>query len=182
MAEPLTTAEAKAHLRVTDTSEDTLIGTYIVAAREWVENYTGHILVQREVVDGFSAWGPYLTLRHQPITVGDPTPTLTVAYINADGDETAFEDFVLRDQRYPWTIWPVHGSEFPELGENPTITVTYTAGYASAGAVPQALRQAMLLLIGAWHQQRGANSGDEMFETPFAVTSLCRPFRGAVLA
>ena len=53
MAEPVSVDTAKLHLRVTDTSEDTLIGGYITAAREWVENYTGQILVQREVVQPF---------------------------------------------------------------------------------------------------------------------------------
>lgn len=182
MAEPLTLAEAKAHLRKTDTSEDTLITSYILAAREWIENYTGFILVQREVTDAYSEWGDYLTLRHQPITVGDPTPTLTVEYIDVDGNEIEYEGRVIRDQRYPWMIYPEIGGEFPELGTNGTITVTYTAGYANAAAVPQALKQAMLLLIGNWYSQRNANSADQMEETPFAVTSLCRPFRGAVLA
>lgn len=180
--EPLNLTEAKAHLRVTDTSEDALIESYIVAAREWVENYTGHVLVQRVVEDAFHEWGDFLTLRHQPVTVDDPTPTLTVNYIDTDGDEIEYEERVIRDQRYPWTIWAASGAEFPTLGTNGTITVTYTAGYANPALVPQPLKQAMLLLIGQWHQQRGAASADEMFEVPFAVTSLCRKYRGAVMA
>lgn len=180
MAEPLSTAEAKAHLRVTDTSEDSLIASYIVAAREWIENYTGFILVQREVTDSFAAWGNFLTLRNQPITVGDPTPALTVTYIDTDGNEVEYTGRVIRDQRYPWMIYPA--STFPTLGTNGTITVTYTAGYASASDVPQALKQAMLLLIGHWFSMRSAIGENPLQEAPLAVTSLCRPFRGAVLS
>lgn len=179
--EPLTTDEAKAHLRVTDDSEDALIYSYIQAARQWVENYTGHILVQRTVVDAFSAWGNFLTLRNQPITVGDPTPTLTVDYIDSDGNEVEYTGRVIRDQRYPWMVFPANGSTFPTLGTNGTITVTYTAGYTE-GSVPQPLVQAMLLLIGHWFSMRSSVSEVPLQEAPLAVTSLCRPFRGAVLA
>ncbi len=182
MAEPLTTAEAKAHLRVTDSSEDSLIASYIVAAREWIENYTGFILINGEVVDAFAAWGSFLTLRHQPITFNEMTDPITVTYIDINGDEVEYADKVIRDQRYPWQIWPASGSVFPTLGTNGTITVTYTAGYASAADVPQALKQAMLLLIGHWFSMRSAVGEVVLMEPPFAVTSLCRPFRGAVLA
>ena len=43
--EPLSRALAKAHLRITDTLSDSLIDIYIAAAREYVEDYTGHCLV-----------------------------------------------------------------------------------------------------------------------------------------
>ena len=33
--------------------------------------------------DAFAAWGDFLTLRYRPITVDDPTPTLTVTYHDA---------------------------------------------------------------------------------------------------
>jgi uncharacterized phiE125 gp8 family phage protein len=178
MAEPLTTAEAKSQLRVTSDHEDDLIDSYVVAAREWCEDYTGHILVQREVTDAFPAWGDYLTLRHQPITVDDPTPALTVSYLDTEGDEIEYASRVIRDQRYPWTIYPPNGDTFPELGVNGTITVTYTAGYASAADVPEKFRQAIRVLISSMHESRGAISE----ETERTARFLLRSYRGAVLA
>ena len=38
--EPVTLADARLHLRVTDTAEDALIGVWITAAREACEHYT----------------------------------------------------------------------------------------------------------------------------------------------
>lgn len=172
---------AKAHLRKTDTSEDSIIGTYRTAAIGWVESYTGHILSAREVTDAFHEWGDYLTLRHQPITVDDPTPTLTVTYLDTEGDEIEYDSRVIRDQRYPWTIYPPYGDEFPTLATNGTITVTYTAGYA-AGEVPDALNAAILLLVGHWYSNRSAVDEGSFEELPLAVQSLCRPYRGAVMA
>lgn len=178
MSEPITTAEAKAHLRVTDTSEDDLIDSYVVAAREWVEDYTGFILVQREVTDAFAAWGDYLTLRYQPITVGDPTPELTVNYTDIEGATAEYGSRVIYDQRYPWTIHPPYGDEFPTLGDNGTVTVTYTAGYSGPGDVPEKFKQAIRILIGGMHVNRGSIPE----ETAQTARFLLRSYRGAVMA
>jgi uncharacterized phiE125 gp8 family phage protein len=182
MATLVTLETVKQHLRKgSDTSEDTVIGAYRTAAIAYVEKFTGHILIQREVTDSFAEWGDFLTLRHQPITVGDPTPTLTVTYHDAEGDETEYASRVIRDQRYPWTIHAPYGDEFPVLADNGTITVTYTAGY-DAGEVPDELNAAVLLLCGHWYSNRAAVAEPPVQELPLAVVSLCRPFRGAVMA
>jgi len=178
MAEPLTLAELKQQLRKTTDDEDDLIEARGVAARKWVEQYTGHILVQREVTDSFSAWGDYLTLRHQPITVGDPTPTLTVMYEDAEGDETEYASGVIRDQRYPWTIHPPFGEAFPTLADNGTIAVTYTAGYANAAAVPDEFKWAIRILVSSMHE----NAEHMTEETMQTARFILRPYRGAVLA
>ena len=46
-SEPVTLDETKTHLRVTDTSEDTLIGGLITAAREYAELVTGRAFITR---------------------------------------------------------------------------------------------------------------------------------------
>lgn len=177
MATLVTLTAAKAHVRRTDSAEDTIIGTYLAAAIQWVENYTGHALAGSEVVDAFHEWGEFLTLRHQPIAA---SPAPVVVYINTDGDPTELEDFVLRDELYPWKIYPV--TEFPAISsEGGNITVTYTAGYA-ADEIPNALNMAILLIVGHWYSQRSAVGEGSFEEVPLAVTSLCRPYRGAVVA
>jgi uncharacterized phiE125 gp8 family phage protein len=184
MAEPVSLAEAKAHLRVTSDHENTLIESYIVAAREWVENYTGYILVSRQIVETFSSWGGPLTLHNRPISaLGE------ITYTDADGDETVYADGVLRTFTYPAKIYPPSGSTFPTLGTDGGITVNYTAGYATAADVPHALKQAMLLLIGYWHVNREAEAPAGLSQLATAsgvphsaIVSLCRPYRGAVLA
>lgn len=181
MATLVSLSDCKAHLRVTTTDEDTIIGVYRAAAIAWVENYTGHILSQREVVDTYGEWGDYLTLRHQPITVGDPTPTLVVEYTDDEGDFIEYEERVVRDFKYPWTIYPPYGFSFPSLSGNPTIRVTYTAGY-EAGEVPEPLNQAVLLLCGHFFVNRSAVSADSVEEVDLAVRSLCKPYRGLVMA
>jgi uncharacterized phiE125 gp8 family phage protein len=178
MAEPLTPAELKSQLRKTTTDEDTLIAAYGVAAREWVEQYTGHILNQREIEDNFGEWGDYLTLRYQPITVGDPTPVLTVEYTDDEGDFIEYADRVVRDFKYPWTVHAPYGFEFPSLGGPATIKVTYTAGYANAAAVPEIFKQAIRVLVTAMYDTRGHMTEDAKECARFILRSK----RGAVMA
>lgn len=175
MAEPVLLATAKAHLRVplADTSEDTLIEAYIRAARQWVEEFTGHIISPRSFVERFDAWGDYLVLYTQPVTA-----IASITYDSADDDQAAFTDFAWSLGQHPMRIYPT--SSFPSLRSNGYITVTYTAGYATG--VPDALIQAVLLLIGHFFSTRSGVSIDSPDEVPLAVRSLCTPYRGVVMA
>lgn len=49
IAEPLTVAELKLWMKITFTDDDVLIGELISSAREYLENYTGLSLAQREI-------------------------------------------------------------------------------------------------------------------------------------
>jgi uncharacterized phiE125 gp8 family phage protein len=162
-AEPITFAEAAAHLRLAgDTSEQVLIEGYMTAAREWVENYTGKALVQREFVE-----------YHKPETTGI---TLYRAPV-VSAVVTDFADTRMLNGR----LYPTSGSSWPSLIYPDLLEVTYTAGYA-AGEEPQALLQAMLLLIGHWYGTRETvNIGNIVTEVPFAVTALCDQYRSPVV-
>lgn len=166
MAEPISLTEAKQHLRVIDnTSEDDLIEAYIVAARRWVEDYTGHILVEREVELIFPEWGDYLSVFLQPVSSID-----AITYTDADGEEAEFSDFTFPAGRYPLRIYPA--DEFPTLGTNGTITVPVTAGYGE-GEIPEPLIHAIKVLLTAMFMNRGGGWGDA--ET--AARALCKAYR-----
>lgn len=167
MAEPISVAEAKQHLRVLDdTTEDTLIGTYIAAARAWVEDYTSRILVQREIELLYQAWGDYLTVWLQPVVSIDP-----ITYIDADGEEAEFDGFAFASGQYPLRIYPV--DQFPTLGDNGFITVPVTAGY-EAEAIPEPLIHALKLILTAMFKGRGGTGWDEAEK---AAKALCQPYR-----
>lgn len=170
--EPISLAEAKAHLRKTDDSEDALICRNIVSAREWVENYTGHIIVRRPIVETFGAFGDYLTLKYRPLVTLDE-----VLYTDANGDEAEYADGVLRSFGYPAKIHPPSGATFPTLGTNGLITATYTAGYAE-GSVPEDMILAMRVLITGVHVERGG-PGDDALK---AAKNLLREYYKPALA
>ena len=45
--EPLTVIEVRDALRLDDDVDETLVMSFIIAAREWAENYTGRALITR---------------------------------------------------------------------------------------------------------------------------------------
>lgn len=172
MAEPVSLATAKAHLRVLDDHEDGLITGYIVAAREWVENYTGHILVRREVTDEHAAFGAFFDLMRRPF---DPD-TVAILYTDTDGAAQTVSDVTVSGRR----VRPAFNAWWPSTRPYTAVNVSYIAGYAE-GEVPQSLIQAMLLLIGHWFANREAVADTAKNEVPFAVTVLCDQYRTPLL-
>lgn len=145
--EPVSVDVAKAHLRVETSAEDALIASWITMAREWVEDYSDHILVRREVSQAFDGFSTYFELSHRPII-----DVATIAYVDADGADQELADFAQTTGRYPFRVYP---DEQPATETYSSVTVTYTAGYGP-GEEPQKLIQAMLVLIAGMHANRGS--------------------------
>lgn len=170
MAEPISTAEAKKHLRVDNSADDALIADNIIAAREWVEDYTGLILTRREVTEAVRAFGTQTKLRAWPIADDQP---VTITYRDTHGAEQTITDATLYALARPGLIYPAAGTRWPL---NSTVSgdpyVTFTAGYADAADVPQVLRQAMLVMLTAFYEDR---EGGELFALAEAsARKLCR--------
>lgn len=152
---------AKSHLRVTSTSEDTLITHYLSAAQGWVEEFTGKKLASGSVTQTESAFKSYISL------LWGPSPAdVTVTYQDADDAEQSFTDGRLLGSRL---YAPDDG--WPSVYENTPITVTYTAGYTTT---PAPLDQAVLLLVGEYFDNRDMTARPAVAA---AVESLCRPYR-----
>lgn len=173
MAEPVSLDTAKLQCRVLDDSEDDLFEDVLIpAARQSVENMTGCVLVQREIVERRDCFGTYIELYRRPVV----EDSVEVAYSDTDGADQDYANFVAQTGRDPARIYPAIGGEWPILSDYGGVVVTYTAGY-DEGEVPPALIQAMLLLIGHWYDNREAVAiGDISNEIQLAVQSLCGQF------
>lgn len=158
--EPLTTAEAKTHLRVDSATDDTYIGTLITAARQYVEGYLGRALITQ-------TWD--LTLDAWPIDSSDgfyesiivPSPPLVsithVKYYDTSGTliTAASSTYAVDVNSTPGRITPVYGTVWPSAQFIPNaITVRFVTGYGAAADVPAAIKQAMLLLIAQFYEYR----------------------------
>lgn len=178
--EPWTTAEAKAHLRVTTSDHDTYIEALIKAARQYVEMYTGRSLMGQTWV---------LRLDHDwpgdQIVLPRP-PTLTVSsitYVDLDGatQTLAADQYQVDVARHLGTITPAYDVTWPDVRDQlSAITVTYTAGYHATDAtkIPAGLRHAMLLLVGVWFVNREAViTGTIATDLPHGVEALLFPHR-----
>jgi uncharacterized phiE125 gp8 family phage protein len=173
MAIPVTLADAKAHLRleVEDLSRDAEVAGYIADATGWVEKYTGHILVARDVTEQFRGFAA-VELRAWPIK---PTALAGVAYLDAAGSPVAITGAVLETRQRPARVRPGVGTFWPFRDTRQLFTVTIRAGYEPTDDVPRNFRRAMLVLISAYDSDR---EGGELLQTAEATARrLCRDYK-----
>src|SRR3546814_20111354 len=107
-------------MRISDWSSDVCSSDLIQAAREWVEDFTGLVLVSRPFTKAVEAFGSYVQLDRRPVTAVE-----SIAYLDTDGAEQPFTDFTIN-----LATGRVYASQWPAIGRNGYATVTYPAGYA----------------------------------------------------
>jgi uncharacterized phiE125 gp8 family phage protein len=175
-AEPLSTAEAKLHLRVIDTDEDTLIDDMVAAACEWLEANTHIALINQTWVfrsDRFPVGSRPLALPRPPLS-----SVTSVAYTDSDGAGQTLTgggtDYDIATGERPGLLVPKYNTVWPaarrELG---SVVITYVAGYgASSSAVPEDLRHALQLIVGHFYRNREAVTDRRQAEVPMAVEAL----------
>jgi uncharacterized phiE125 gp8 family phage protein len=158
--EPLTLAEAKTHLKVDYTADDTYITTLIVAARKQVEEYTNLSLIDTTYEQAFDGFPKSDRLNpHQSLVLWrSPLISVTsVVYTAEDGTSTteSSSNYAVDTYRKPPSVSPVYGYSWQSAQDIPaSVVVTFRAGYADADSVPEPIKQAMLLMIGAWYDNR----------------------------
>lgn len=166
-ADPVSVAEAKAHLRVTFAEEDALIARLIIAARERVEAELGLCLVETGLRELRTTWSldadGGLTLARGPLIGVD-----AVQRVEADGALTALA-FSAEPGTRPsrvrlaaapwWAVTPIAA---------PTLRIDYRAGFGPAAAnVPETLRQAVLALIADAFEHRGEGPASPAVAEPW---------------
>ena len=184
--EPVTVAEAKAHLRVDVSDDDTYIGTLITAAREWCEQYLDRTLVNTQWVMRFDSFPPDGTqdieLPRPPMSMAGTTTAVSLTFTSETGGTQAFSTNSFRVDRNatPGAVKTLYGQTWPpHLMDDNAVSVTWWAGYGSAGSsVPAAVRHAILMLVGHWYENRSTVLvGSISKQLEFAVESLLSSHR-----
>ncbi len=178
--EPVTLAEAKAHLRVDTATDDAYIGSLITAAREWVEQYLDRTLVHTQWVMRFDKFPPDGThdieLPRPPMATAGTTTAVALTFTFENGTTSTYSTASYRVDRdgVPGTVKTLYGQTWPpHLQDDNAISVTWWGGYGAIGtSVPAAIRHAMLMLVGMWYERRMAADSMSGNEIPFGVKSL----------
>lgn len=156
--EPVTLAEAKANSRVDTDDEDSLFSAWIATARELIEKRLGRQFVTAEFtlsLDRFPcARGGLIELPAGPLQTIDE-----IRYVDGDGDEQTLDDALYEFDAVtqPGRLLPVDGESWPDTAAKlAAVEIDFTAGYGDAAAVPARIKQAILLLVNHWYENRGA--------------------------
>ncbi|TCP91885.1 hypothetical protein C8J42_103577 [Sphingomonas sp. PP-CE-1A-559] len=170
MAIPVSIEDARRQVRLDedDDSQDADLNVSIVDAAAWVERYTGHILVARDVVEVFRVPPRAVELRAWPVKP-DAVPMVTY-------DDTVAVPGVRLDRTgRPARVLAAQGSCWPLTRTDQLLRVAIRAGYEPGDIVPGNFRRAMLILISAYESDR--EGGDIFQKAETAAKSLCRDFR-----
>lgn len=175
-AEPITVAEAKAHLNVDHSNDDTLIGALIVAARQHVEAYTGTRLVTQTVKLRAAAFDS----SHFRFPVA-PLQSATIEYVDTAGATQTLATTVYSVLPYGLSpsIARKYDQTWPATRELPdAITITAVVGYGAAAAVPAPIVHAIKLLLSDWYDNRAdTNVGNITNSMPNGVEALLTNYR-----
>lgn len=151
--EPLTTAEAKKHLRVDIADDDTYIDALVAAARQYAETATNRQFVSATWDAIWDWFPPFFTLRKPPLQ-----SVTSIIYLDSAGASQTLSssEYQVITSREPGEVHLAPTSSWPttESGRLDAVTVKYIAGYGAASAVPDGIKQAILLLVGAWYENR----------------------------
>ena len=175
--EPVTLAQAKAHLRVTSDAENTLIAALVSAAVSHLDGWSGILgrclITQtwRQDFDGFGC-------------MKLPFPNVAsavVAYTDENGTSQtlAGSNYHIINGVRGSSIVLSDGGSFPGTASKPdAVRVTFVAGYGDAAAVPDGLKAAILLHIGHLFENRAAvEVGATPTVLPLAYEALIAPHR-----
>lgn len=182
-SEPLTLAEAKkqVELATQDTAHDEHLLRLIAAARKYAEEFTGRAIVTQTWDLFLDAWplGRHDSSIYLPKS---PLQSVTwVKYYDGDGVQQTWSlaNYVVRTSREPGCVSLAYGISWPTFRYQPdAINVRYVAGYGARTSVPEALKAAMLLMVGHWFQFREeVLSGSNATQVPFAAHALLEQFR-----
>ena len=176
-SEPLDLATAKLHCRVDGTDEDALITALIVAAREQAEHETGRALITQTWELVLDAFPEAFVLRKSPVQ-----SVTSLKYLDsATGAEQTLDpaDYLLDKDSEPGYVVPAYGKAWPYSREVPNaVRVRYVCGYGLAVAVPQAIKQWMLLAIGTMYENRATSGAGQVYNIPDRFWSgLLDPYR-----
>jgi uncharacterized phiE125 gp8 family phage protein len=177
-SEPITADDVKTHCRIDVDDEDSYIGDIIEAVRTHVEDYTDLQLMTATWALTLPAFpsGRIITLSHPPLQ-----SVSSIAYLTSSGTSTmSSDDYRVLTDRTPGQIQIEDNTDWPSLyyDVEDNVTVTYKAGYASASAVPAAIKHAMLLLCAHLYEQREPIIvGSAISSVPMSVRSLLYPYR-----
>lgn len=178
--EPVTFADVQAQVRIDDADEQTLVETYITAARKYVEDYTRRTLIDTTYDLYFASGFPGTEI----IIPRPPLQSITsITYLDTNGASQTFASgsYQVDAQSEPGRVKPEPTTSWPatDSGNYDTVIIRFLAGYGSAATdVPEGLRLAIQMLAGHWFTHREpVIVGHTVTNVPHSIERILWSFR-----
>lgn len=184
--EPIDLDEAKKSIRFTSTTEDTLIDTWISAARMYFETET-----DRQVMT--ATWEYWLDCFPSQCEIELPHPplrsVLSVKYDDTDGVEQTLSSALYRVDATSGPFCKrgrlvlLSGTEWPETIYQPSsVRIRYTAGYGDVpGDVPELIKAAIFFMVNHFFKFRAevyeSRQGHALQSLPIGAKAILSGFK-----
>ena len=177
---PVSLTEAKLHLKVDITTDDTLITNLIVAATQVSEEYTNRFFIDTVVNQTCSDFKELSELFKSKVSA-----VTYVKYYDSDNAQQvwASSNYVVNKEYEPCQINLVVDGSFPNIADRiDAVECRYTVGYGTASDVPDVIKQAILLTLGNWYENRmSVITGRTTTEMPMSAKFLLDTYKVQVV-
>jgi len=154
-AEFITLDEAKAHLVVDHSDDDTLIQSQITAARKWCEHRTNRFFTPTNVKLSRNGFDAVMRLRFKPIQ-----EIVSIVYDDVDSTDNALASSYYDLDKYYNCIRLAYGQTYPSARNHwDSVRITYRVGEYTVTSpevvsVPEDVKAASLIVIGDLYENR----------------------------
>ena len=156
-SEPVQVSDLQSQMNMDITDDDGKLSRVLIAAREMFEMDSGVTLmptVWAAYIDHFPWYEESYDRRTVKLARGPVSAVSSIVYTNPANTTATLDPstYQVDLRRTPARIMPLWGQAWPVVRFSTVnaITVTFTAGYASADLVPKKAIQAILMLAGYW--------------------------------
>lgn len=176
--EPISLAEVMAHCRIlsADATEQAKLSMFISAAREYAEGYTGKCYGSRTVTTYRASLDDIMELSEGPVI-----SITSISAVRSDGES---EDVTSYYQIDTMSDDPrLVGRNLPQIDLSADVLYPVTVTYTAGGDMPPMVKQACLLIIGHWYENREevVVSAGNAVQIPLAAKALLEMLRHQAL-
>ncbi len=176
--EAVTVDECKDFLRIQGTTaEDLLLHSFIKTAHNYAENYTKRAIMRQQWelrLNDFPGSSAEIELPRPPLSTASTDLVITYIEDTTTGNTTTVSSTRYSVDSYsePAVVYPSYDNDWPDdvRDERNAVRITYYSGYANAAAVPQPIKQWVMLRVGAMYEHReslmAGNFANQTVELP----------------
>lgn len=154
---PVSRAEAKTHLRIptSETGDDNYVDALITAATEVCEQITNRKLVT-QTWDLFMNKFPYCREFEVPYPKLQSVGSITYFDVDNNAQTLNPSNYQVDNKGIVGIVRLNKDYDWPDTREDKlnAVTMRFTCGYGTATEVPKSIKQAILLMIGTWYENR----------------------------